>query len=201
MNSVPALKALALLAELMEIRRLDPAWLVVCGGSALQVCGITSRSTRDVDVLAQREVEGDISSAFPLPAALKEASADVARQLGLIEDWLNANTSLFFPDLATLPASFWSDLHDHEFGERLRVSFIGRTGQILLKLYAVCGRDEMRDWGDLMALAPTEQEATAAAQWICDHLNERSSLERLKATFRNLGFRVHWLETEEDQPS
>jgi hypothetical protein len=182
-----------LLAELMQIRRIDPAWLVVCGGSALQVSGIISRSTRDVDVLARRELEGEVSPASPLPAALKEAASDVARRLGLSDNWLNASTSLFFPDLAALPSSFWADLHDHEFGDSLKVSFVGRTGQILLKLYAVCGREEMRDWQDLLALAPTESEAIAAAQWIRKHVDGLASLDRLQAAFRNLGFQELWL--------
>ena len=196
MNSSPGLEALELLAELMQIRRIAPAWLVVCGGSALQISGIISRSTRDVDVLARRELEGEVSPAYPLPAALKEAASDVARQLGLSDDWLNASTSLFFPDLATLPPSFWTDLHNHEFGDSLKVSFVGRTGQILLKLYAVCGREEMRDWEDLLALAPTESEAIAAAQWIRKHVDGLASLERLQATFLNLGFQDLWLESD-----
>lgn len=196
MNSSPGLQALELLAELMQIRRIAPAWLVVCGGSALQISGIISRSTRDVDVLARRELEGEVSPAYPLPAALKEAASDVARQLGLSADWLNASTSLFFPDLATLPSSFWTVLHDHEFGDSLEVSFVGRTGQILLKLYAVCGREEMRDWADLQALAPTESEAISAAQWILKHVDGLASLERLQATFRNLGFQALWVESD-----
>ncbi len=181
-------QALALLGDLMRIRRLDPAWLVVCGGSALQATGIISRSTRDVDVLAKRELEGGVRSAYPLPDNLKEAARDVARQLGLPEDWLNANTSLFFPDLATLPSSFWGDLNDQEFGDHLRVSFVGRTGQILLKLYAASSRNELRDWEDLSALAPTEREAADAALWIRTHLEGTVAPQRLEGVLRHLGF-------------
>lgn len=88
-------EALELLGEILESRQCPPRHLVVCGGAALRAAGIVSRVTRDVDVLAERgEVDGDLTAAWPLPEELKQAVAEVAVELKLPVDWLNASTSM-----------------------------------------------------------------------------------------------------------
>ena len=134
----------------------------MCGGAALRAAAVISRVTKDVDVLATRgEVDGEISSAWPLPDSLNQAVADVATELDLPKNWLNASTSLLIGPLDELPAEVWTDLHERSYGSLLRISFIGRAGQIPLKLHAAIGRRETRDLDDLHALAPTATNATA----------------------------------------
>jgi len=83
-------QALTLLGELLDDAGQAPVHLVVCGGSALQAATIVGRTTKDVDVLARRgEVDGEISMAYPLPAHVVEAAAQVARELGLANNWFN----------------------------------------------------------------------------------------------------------------
>lgn len=156
----PLDEALRLLGEVMEIRKINPQHLVVCGGAALRALKIVSRTTRDVDVLAFRgEVDGEINMAWPLCDDLKAAVADVATELKMAKkDWLNASTSFLIGSLEELPSSMWKDLVVKTYGSRLTISFIGRIGLVFLKLRAAVQRDEKRDRDDLVALAPTSAE-------------------------------------------
>ena len=71
-------------------------------------------------------------------------------------------------NLRRFPADFLTDLVDRSYADWLRVSFIGRAGQIYLKFYAAVARNEARDLADLKALAPTETEVDRAARWLVD---------------------------------
>ncbi len=160
-------EALALLGEVLESRRTEPCHLVVCGGAALRAAGVISRSTKDVDVLALRgEIDGEIGAAWPLPEELKEAVAEVAVELGLPSVWMNASAALLIGPLDELPAEVWADLREEAYGQRLRISYVGRAGQIPLKLHAALDRREPRDLDDLRALAPTADECRRALFWI-----------------------------------
>lgn len=156
----PLDEALRLLGEVMEIRKIAPQHLVVCGGAALRALNIVSRTTRDVDVLAFRgEVDGELNIAWPLCEDLKAAVADVATELKMTKkDWLNASTSFLIGALEELPSSIWQDLMVKTYGSRLTISFVGRIGLVFLKLRAAVQRDEKRDRDDLVALAPTFTE-------------------------------------------
>ena len=148
-------QALFLLGEELERRGVAPSRLVVCGGTALLVRGVVSRVTRDVDVLAMRgEVDGEISCAYPLPEEIRNAVADVAVELGLPANWFNAATSMLIGPLEDLPKEIWQDLEERSYGSCLRISYVGRLGQIFLKFRALLGRVEDRDADDLRALAP-----------------------------------------------
>jgi hypothetical protein len=160
-------ESLTLLGELLAERRERPLHLVVSGGSALLAAEIVSRTTHDVDVIAMRgEVDGDIVDAYPLPEFLKECAREVAEEKRLRPNWLNAATALLMIDLRRFPADFLADLVDRSYGDWLRVSFIGRSGQIYLKFYAAVARSEARDLSDLQALAPDVAETERTARWL-----------------------------------
>jgi hypothetical protein len=137
------------LSELMAARGLEPVSLLVCGGSALVVSGIVARSTSDVDVIGTRNFDGEISALYPLPEDLTKCADLTGREFGLKSGWLNASASLF-GNLDELPQQTWTDLEDREYGSHLKVSFIGRSGQIFLKFDATCDRNEARDIEDLL---------------------------------------------------
>jgi hypothetical protein len=130
MNEDDLSKALHLLGEFLAEGPSAPVWLVVGGGSALLAQRLSNRPTKDVDVMALREWEGNVISAFPLPVPVKQAAAKVATELRLDADWLNGAASLHGFDLSLLPTSFWQDLDTREYGQTLKVSFIGRLGLI-----------------------------------------------------------------------
>lgn len=180
--------SLTLLGELLEGRRLRPLHLVVSGGSALLAAEIVSRTTHDVDVIAMRgEVDGDIIDAYPLPEFLKECVREVAEEKRLRPNWLNAATAMLMIDLRRFPADFLSELVERSYGGWLRVSYIGRSGQIYLKFYAAVARSEARDLGDLRALAPDADEAERTARWLIEEeVISKGHIPRLLDLLRQL---------------
>ena len=52
----------------MDAEKSSDLRLVVSGGAALIATGIIERSTNDIDVFAQRELEGDLIPGNPLPS-------------------------------------------------------------------------------------------------------------------------------------
>lgn len=180
-------QALTLLGELLSVRKTADYDLVVCGGSALLAAGIISRSTNDVDVLAKKDGEGTIFRAHPLPKALEEAAAAVAKELGLKSNWLNSSASFHFPDYHLLPSSFWTDVETRDYGDYLRLRFVNRSGQILLKFYAVLNRNETRDLEDLRALNPKATETEAAVRWLLDSIPGLTQIHKLPDILHVLG--------------
>jgi len=140
--------------------------LIVVGGSGLIAIDAVSRATRDVDVVAL-EQDGVFVSAEPLPPAVDDAAATVARDLGLEPKWLNAGPTGLL--VHGLPAGFADRLTSRDYGYALRVSFASRIDQVYLKLYASADRREPRDFADLRALTPTDEELRAAARWARTH--------------------------------
>lgn len=158
-------QAIFLLGEELERLGAVPRRLVVCGGAALLATGVVSRVTRDVDVLATRgEVDGEISCAYPLPEEIRTAVTDVAVELGLPANWLNASTSMLIGPLEDLPREIWQDMEERSYGACLRISYVGRRGQIFLKFRALAGRAEDRDADDLKALAPDAAQCREAIE-------------------------------------
>jgi len=180
-------QALGGVGELLAYRKQEPYHLVVCGGSALIAGKVITRATNDVDVLASLSYDRELSLAYPLPAPLARAAKEVAAELGLRENWLNGNASLFFPDLHALPQWFWQDVERREFGEWLRVDFISRRGQILLKTYAALNREEARDFDDLKALAPDAREISEAVRWVQGRIEILENRGRLPGLLNHLG--------------
>jgi hypothetical protein len=133
------------------------AHLVVIGGSGLIAIGAAGRTTRDVDILAL-EHDGVLVSAEPLPRAIVEAAAVVARDLGLEPNWLNPGpTSLLS---LGLPAGFAGRVIRRDYGTALGISFASRIDQIYFKVYAAADRREPRDFADLRRLDPTARGAS-----------------------------------------
>src|SRR5213592_3552571 len=85
--------ALKLLAGRLDLADTEPVRLVVCGGSALIAMGLIERATQDVDVIALMEPDRSLRSPSPLPDFLLRAAGEVARDLGLAENWMNNGPS------------------------------------------------------------------------------------------------------------
>src|ERR1700733_1385152 len=86
-------KAFRLLSGRLELADSKPVRLVICGGSALLAMGLRQRTTNDADVVAMVNEKDELISPDPLPSSLLEASEHVARDLGLIQNWLNNEPS------------------------------------------------------------------------------------------------------------
>ena len=175
--------ALAALGEQLASAR-EAVHLVVIGGSGLLAIGAISRSTRDVDVVAVVRA-GKLVSADPLPAAVADAAALVARDLGLEQAWLNPGPSSLLQ--SGLPEGFLQRVVRRDYGSALRVSFASRIDQVFFKLYAWADRREPRDFADLNELQPTEAELHAAARWARTHDMPGPFDEELARALADLG--------------
>ncbi len=169
-ESLPIERALELLGQRLEYVGAPQTLLLVGGGAALNLLGLVTRTTKDVDVIAlvhPRSSGVTLEKADPLPEYLREASEQVARDLGLPLNWLNPGpTSLL--DLG-LPSGCLDRTVERSYGSCLRLLVLDRLDQIHLKLYAAVDQRGGRHLADLLELRPTADELLAAARWAKTH--------------------------------
>jgi hypothetical protein len=113
--------------------------LVVIGGSGLIAIDAVARATRDVDVVALEE-DGELVSAEPLPAAVRDAAVIVARDLGLEPNWLNPGPTELL--VHGLPEGFADRLTARDLGKALRVSFASRIGDAMARALSDLGVED-----------------------------------------------------------
>ncbi len=128
---------------------------VVIGGSALALLGVTTRQTRDFDILAPE-----------IPAAITEAARSFAkaqRSLGnvLVDDWLN-NGPMQLAEI--LPPGWELRVRMAFEGQALVLRTLGRDDLLKTKLFALSDRGT--DLADCVALGPTAAELEAARHWL-----------------------------------
>jgi hypothetical protein len=86
-------EALRRLNAKMVYAEMDPIELISCGGASLNLLGLVSRSTTDVDIICAAKVDMadrvHFVPAVMLPPEFDELVAEVGRELGLKEQWLN----------------------------------------------------------------------------------------------------------------
>jgi len=164
-------KILSALGEQLEATNATVPELVVCGGSALNVLGLVSRTTKDVDIVAftERNSEGKahLTKAEPFPVKLEQAARKVARDFDLADTWLNAG-----PTSAVdfgLPEGLMERVETRIFGKRLTVHFLNRYDQICFKLYATVDQGMGKHYNDLFLLEPEAKELEEAARWSMTH--------------------------------
>jgi hypothetical protein len=167
----------------------SPARIVVCGGAALIVMGLFSRTTTDVDVVALIDTEKGLTAPVPLPKSLLQAAREVAEAMQLPEDWLNNGPSRDEGGLFQmgLPEGFQDRLHEKAYGNHLRAYFIDRIDQIHFKLYAAVDRGGYHV-SDLEMLRPTTEELVQAACWTVTHDVSPGFRMLLKQLLESLGY-------------
>jgi len=157
---------LAALDAQFRLRDAGPIRVVVCGGTALAVLGLVDRTTKDVDILAFAQGDGDIrilEKAEPMPTWLVDAARKVARDFSLPSDWFNAGPTGQL-DLG-LPEGCVERLVPIRYGDALEVLYLHRLDQIHFKLFASVDRGGYHIQ-DLLTLAPLEEELESAARWV-----------------------------------
>jgi len=164
--------------------------LVVCGGTALLATGLATRVTRDVDIVALADSNGNLIDPAPLPEPLVAAAKEVRGDLGLPENWLNNDPSSGDGGLYRLglPLGFAGRLNWISFGENLRVGFISRFDQIHFKLYAAVDQFGGYHADDLHTLIPTDEELLAAVSWTRTHDPSEGYLNSLKGFLREFDY-------------
>ena len=182
--------ALRLLSGRLDIAGAPNFNLVVCGGTALVATELVMRATRDVDIVALADDDGELVDPAPLPEVLERAAREVAEDLGLPKDWLNNGPSSGEGGLFRLglPKGFADRLSWKRFGEKLTVAFIGRIDQIHFKLYAAVDQFGSYHATDLQALNPTDEELLKAVAWSRTHDRSEGYFESIKMFFREFGY-------------
>lgn len=96
--------------------------------------------------------------AFPLPLDVQSAAAEA----GMILD----TTTAARLEIEKMPADFWEELEEKQFGERLKVSVLGRAGRKYLEIYHAVSLGDEDATGVLDGLKLTESELFKVAQWM-----------------------------------
>lgn len=183
-------EALKRLNEQMVYAGLEPVELLSCGGASLNLMGLISRSTGDVDIISVVQVvEGAVRflEQTTLPPQFSELVARVGGELGIKEEWLNFGPAPLL--VFGLPEGLAARLERRSYGKCLTLHVISRFDQIHLKLYAVMhpGPRTETHLGDLMDLEPTEEEARAALKWLLDRKTSTDFRRKLKAVLDRIG--------------
>lgn len=153
---------LSRLGEQLELRNSQEINLVVCGGAALNVTGLVSRTTKDIDVLGQLESRRIVRA--QLPQVFWESARALREEFELDENWINEEPSPMVQ--GGLPEGIEERLLIKVYGSKLKVGFIGRLDQIYFKLWASADRDPASyHVQDLLSLKHTEDELNEAAEW------------------------------------
>jgi hypothetical protein len=178
-------EALASLGAVLEARGLRYE-LVVVGGAGLLLRRITSRPTKDVDVLGTRSSAGEVVALHGLPEPLANAVADVGLTLGLAPDWLNLGPASLLE--LGLPSGFADRLDPKPYGG-LTTWIASPFDLACLKLYAAADAWPTRDrhLADLLALARSTDELRDAAKWARTHDPSPAFAENLAAVLRQMG--------------
>lgn len=93
--------ALGALGHKLDERGTVPVSLLMCGGAALNISGLLTRLTADVDVLGDMHANGELGE---MPDWIYPLAAEVAEELGLERHWLNDDAASVhaMENLATL---------------------------------------------------------------------------------------------------
>jgi hypothetical protein len=181
-------EALKRLNSKMAYAMMDSINLVVCGGAALIITKLVTRSTRDVDLIALANTKGSEVELLPpdtLPADLKQLVAEIAREFGIREDWLNFGPSPLLQ--FGLPEGLTTRLTKKSYGACLTVFFISRFDQVHFKIFAAMDAKEgTRHLSDLLDLEPAESEVKAAVSWLLG----RKVSSQFKATLQQVLERI-----------
>ena len=153
------------LSEQLELQGTRDVALVVCGGAALSILGLSQRTTRDIDAMAfvvppaagrQSLVKAEFDDKF------KIAAAAVAKDFNLPVDWINCGPA---DQLDTgLPDGLQDRLISVKYGKNLVVHYCSRIDLIQLKLSAAVDV-RGRHLEDLRGMNPEPGEIEQAARW------------------------------------
>ena len=181
---------LSALGEHLDYMGGPPVELVICGGSALQILGLVTRTTKDVDVLALARTDSagtiELIQVESLPEDVMMAAGIVAHDFDLDPGWLDTRPT---QSGQSLPDGLCERLHSRRYGRRLVVHAIDRFDQICLKLHAVVDQDpDSRHLADLRALDPLEEELIKAAKWCLTQDAGETFASWLKSCLERIGY-------------
>ena len=151
----------------------------VIGGTALGLLGVSSRQTRDCDVL-HPELPAEICEAAKVFAAARRSEGHV-----LADEWFNNGPSALITDL---PYGWEHRLQSAFEGRALTLHVLGRQELLMSKLFALCDRGI--DLQDCVALAPTATEMQEILPWLEKRDSNPSWPAHVRATLDDLQGRL-----------
>lgn len=128
---------------------------VIIGGAALNVMGIISRQTADIDCLDPQIPEEILRAANEFRTSNKE--------LRLIDNWINNGPDGLIRDL---PPDWQLRVSTIYRGKAIILHTLGRPDLLRTKLFAFCDRDI--DLPDCIALKPTLEELEECFPWVSE---------------------------------
>lgn len=126
---------------------------IVIGGAALNIMDVTTRVTKDVDLIDPE-----------IPEEIKKASVEFITtypEFNLDKDWLNNGPISIIRDL---PKDWRLRTVKIFKGQSIILSTLGRSDLLKTKLYALCDRGI--DLADCIQLKPTLDEIDEALPWV-----------------------------------
>jgi hypothetical protein len=181
------------LGKQMLYYHVEPISLVICGGSALNVLNIASRTTKDVDVLVIVEAGPNgfsLKYGEELPVAFVERVVAVGKDMGQDPDWLNMGPKDVLPFYGP-PIGMTERWVKREYGPNLTAYFIHRLDQIHFKLLAAADtKANPRHMEDLKKrIKPTEDEIRIATEWLLKKANHDAGFRlKVKNAVREIGY-------------
>lgn len=178
------------LAQWLEFEGVGSVELLVCGGVALALQNLNTRTTRDVDVLGEWKralLEVTCIDDFPedVKSCIKRVAKNHPELQGFTDDWVNLGPK----HLAKhgLPAGFESRLRMMKFGKTLTLHLLSRTDLIPLKLYAASDRFGPRQsihFDDLKLLNGSFEELDKALEWVAHSMTSKKNAPRFRMCWK-----------------
>lgn len=154
--------------------------LVLVGGAALALDGLKNQ-TVDIDLLLPH----------PLPEALRNGVAHIARVRKLGPEWINTNVAgVLERCVIKLPGYFEEISRSFRVGDNLNVHLIGRQAMISLKLYAATSV-VAKHTEDLVQLKPRREEIREAVRFVLSADSTDTRKDDLRMVLEELGFESH----------
>lgn len=152
---------------------------VVVGGAALALLDVSTRQTRDVDILDPR------LTIEVLEAARAFAEDQRLHGVELDSEWLNNGP---LPVAALLPDGWKHRLRPVFMGRAVELSSLGHLDLLKTKLFALCDRGT--DLSDCVAMRPTAAELDEAQEWVARQDSNPMWPDHVRATLEDLRQRL-----------
>ena len=142
-------KALECLGDLLE----EDAHLVIC-----------DEESSLIELIAAKDGD-ELIDVFPLPMGVLGAAMEVAEKMTLSPTWLD-NTTAGRLQVEQFPEEIWNETSEALYGEKLKVTFLGRPGQKYFHFYRAVREEGKGDLGELKRLELTPPELAQVTKWI-----------------------------------
>jgi predicted nucleotidyltransferase component of viral defense system len=146
--------------------------LTVLSSMALYYHGISgTHLTGDIDFYENK-----------LPARVEELFLEVAKELGLVSDWINNRSSTLSP----LPNGYESRLKKINTFSHVNLQLLSTEDLVKLKIYAYYSRMANKDMEDLKLLNPSVELIDAGIKFIEFQITHHHGSEELKRHLKDI---------------